>query len=154
MIEITNKSELDKIMTGTYDLVILDIYADWCGPCKYLTPKLEKLSKEYSSYNVIFCKLNVDTKLRQVQSLPTIEYWLRQENKRNLVDSFVGANVEEIVKKINTHLNISTPVPDVPVTTQTSSGTCPYSTSSNTFQVKGSKGGAYRTYGQLEKNKN
>jgi thioredoxin 1 len=152
MIEITNKSELDKIMTGTYDLVVLDIYADWCGPCKYLTPKLEQLSKDYSSYNVIFCKLNVETKLRQVQALPTIEYWLRQENKRNLVDSFVGANIEEIVKKINTHLNISTPVPDTPVNKQTPSGTCPYSTSSKNFQVKGGKGGAYLKYGQLNKN--
>ena len=38
--------------------VLLDLYADWCGPCKMIAPVLEQLSTEYE--NVTFIKVNVD----------------------------------------------------------------------------------------------
>lgn len=39
--------------------VLVDMYADWCGPCKQLAPVIEELSKEYEGKVKIF-KLNVD----------------------------------------------------------------------------------------------
>ena len=38
--------------------VLVDFYADWCGPCKMLAPLVEQLAAESSDYDV--CKLNVD----------------------------------------------------------------------------------------------
>ena len=38
--------------------VLVDFYADWCGPCKMLAPLVEQLAAESSGYDV--CKLNVD----------------------------------------------------------------------------------------------
>lgn len=38
--------------------VIIDFYADWCGPCKMIAPKVAALAKEFP--NVKFCKVNVD----------------------------------------------------------------------------------------------
>jgi thioredoxin 1 len=38
--------------------IVIDFYADWCGPCKVLLPKLEELAKENESF--IIYKLNVD----------------------------------------------------------------------------------------------
>ena len=38
--------------------VILDFYADWCGPCRMLSPILEEIAKENA--NVKVCKVNVD----------------------------------------------------------------------------------------------
>ena len=56
-------------------LVVLDLYADWCGPCKMLAPVMEELESEYP--DVKFGKINVDnepdlTALFKVQSIPYI----------------------------------------------------------------------------------
>ena len=38
--------------------VLIDFYADWCGPCKMTAPELEAFSQEYDDVKV--CKINVD----------------------------------------------------------------------------------------------
>jgi thioredoxin 1 len=39
-------------------MVLIDFYADWCGPCKMISPFFEQLSTEFS--DVLFLKVNVD----------------------------------------------------------------------------------------------
>ncbi len=57
-------------------LVLIDFYADWCGPCKQLAPTLEKVAGEQAG-KVKVVKINVDTSpeladLFKVRSIPTI----------------------------------------------------------------------------------
>lgn len=40
--------------------VMVDFWAEWCGPCKQLTPIIEELAKEYAG-RIKFCKLNIDS---------------------------------------------------------------------------------------------
>ena len=57
-------------------LVLIDFYADWCGPCKMVAPILEELSKEYAGKIYIY-KVDVDkepelAKAFGIQSIPTL----------------------------------------------------------------------------------
>jgi putative thioredoxin len=58
-------------------LVILDFWAEWCGPCKALAPMLEKVAGEYADKGVVLAKVNVDEEQFiaaqfQVRSIPTV----------------------------------------------------------------------------------
>jgi len=56
--------------------VIVDFYADWCGPCKRVAPIITQLAKENEG-KIIFCKLNVDdcpeiAARYSIQSIPAL----------------------------------------------------------------------------------
>ena len=67
-----NANEFEKEVQG--ELVIVDFYADWCGPCQMLAPVLEDLDKEA---NLKIVKINVDdipelARQFRVMSIPTL----------------------------------------------------------------------------------
>jgi len=55
--------------------ILLDLYATWCGPCKFLIPRLEKLSESYP--DAVFVKMDVDKNTdfavnMGIRSVPTV----------------------------------------------------------------------------------
>jgi thioredoxin 1 len=70
--QLTDETFAGKTKSG---LVVVDFYADWCGPCKLIAPVVEKLSQEMKE--VKFYKLDVDANPHVaeqfgVRSIPTI----------------------------------------------------------------------------------
>jgi len=81
--------------------VLIDFYADWCGPCKILGPIIEELAEEYEG-RALVAKVNteVNPKLSQhfkIKSIPTIMLF----NKGHIHERFSGLipkpNLEEIL---------------------------------------------------------
>lgn len=80
--------------------VVVDFYAEWCGPCKMIAPSLAQLSKEYEG-KVLFYKVNVDeepelAQLWKVNSIPTLMFF----NNTDEVIVKLGALPKSEIKKI------------------------------------------------------
>lgn len=88
MVEIKTTEELQKVVSEN-ETVLVDFWADWCGPCKMLAPQLEELSQRQP--NVIIAKVNVDEAQElaaehQIMSIPTMLLF----KNGNIVDKRVG----------------------------------------------------------------
>ncbi len=89
----------DVIEASATTPVIVDFWAPWCGPCKQLTPLIEKLVKQYSG-KVKLVKINVDENQElaqqfRVQSIPAV-YGFKGGRP---VDGFMGAVPESQIKQ-------------------------------------------------------
>ena len=62
----------DVVEPSRTSLVIVDFWAEWCGPCKQLAPVIEKVCADYASKGVKLVKVNVDENGFRVQSIPTV----------------------------------------------------------------------------------
>lgn len=82
-----------EVLKSTFP-VLVDFYADWCGPCKMVAPTMEKLSEEYVG-KVKFVKINVDDNQElsskyDIMSIPTAMLF----KNGSVEDSIIGAYPE------------------------------------------------------------
>ena len=100
MIQAVTKDNFDNEILKAQIPVVVDFYADWCGPCKMMSPLMEKLSSEYEG-KVKFCKVNVDDEeelaiQNEVQSIPLFVLY----KDGQVIDKAVGARAEDETREL------------------------------------------------------
>lgn len=94
-------AEVDALLAMD-GLVVIDFYADWCGPCRFIAPKVEEFSKEVPS--VHFGKINVDTikhkEVSTIQAMPTFRLY---KNGKQVAE-VVGADINGLIAAVKKNM--------------------------------------------------
>ncbi|MBA2770974.1 MAG: tetratricopeptide repeat protein [Sphingomonas sp.] len=93
------------------NLVLLDFWAEWCGPCKQLSPVLEKIAADYADKSVKLVKIDVDTDKViaaqfRVQSIPTVYAFYQGQPLADLTNYRTEGQITRILDQLLQQLDV------------------------------------------------
>lgn len=98
-----NTEELEKAIEDN-EILLVDMYAEWCGPCKMLAPVLEDIATKYHP-NIKVVKVDIDkfqesAEKYNVRSVPTTLFFYNGKLKQTIVGFQPKARFESIVEPL------------------------------------------------------
>lgn len=85
-VHVESATHLDELV-GSHDVVLVDFYADWCGPCKMMEPAIQTVASETEA---VVAKVNIDqhqplAQQNGVRGVPTLQLYANGEPAQRLV---------------------------------------------------------------------
>lgn len=101
----------DVVDPSRTSLVVIDFWAEWCGPCKQLTPIIEKVCAEYAAKGVTLVKINVDENRFiaaqfRVQSIPTVYAVFQGQPVADLSQARTEGQLKQLLDQLLSQLPI------------------------------------------------
>jgi putative thioredoxin len=92
-------------------LVIVDFWAEWCGPCKALAPVIEKVAADYAEKGVVLAKINVDEEQFiaaqfQVKSIPTVYAMFQGQPVADLTNARTESQLKQVLDQLLAQLPV------------------------------------------------
>ncbi|BCN32462.1 thioredoxin [Anaeromicropila herbilytica] len=103
VIELTNESFESEVLKES-GVVLVDLYATWCGPCKALAPVVHKIAEEKEG-SVKVAKIDIDQNMEiakqyLVQSIPTLLFFKDGEVKETMLGLQEKGKIEEVLNRL------------------------------------------------------
>lgn len=100
-VEQVTKQNFKEVVLDAQEMVLVDFYADWCGPCKMLAPFVRQIAEEHPEIKV--CKVNVDDEADlaleyKVKMIPTLVVFRNGEVLNQLVGVQSKEEIEDMLK--------------------------------------------------------
>ena len=101
VLKITSENFKSEVLESSQK-VLIDFYADWCGPCKMMGPVVEEIAEEHSDVKVV--KINVDNAediaiKYQIMSIPTLVVVKDGQEVNRSIGLISKEKIEEVIEK-------------------------------------------------------
>ncbi|MBB3586587.1 putative thioredoxin [Sphingomonas sp. BK481] len=112
----------DVVEPSMTKLVIIDFWAEWCGPCKALGPTLEKVAADYADTGVVLAKVDTDKNQFiaaqfQIKSIPTVYAMYQGQLVADMTsartDSQLRVILDQLLKQLPIEAEANTDAPDI-----------------------------------------
>ena len=109
--EAVERLQRDVIEPSMTNLVLLDFWAEWCGPCKQLSPILDKIAADYADKAVKLVKIDVDqdkliASQFQIQSIPTVYAFFKGQPVADLTNYRSEGQLKRVIDQLLTQLGV------------------------------------------------